>query len=170
MALFGSSRDMSLFRKINRELLGDIITQQVAFYKYQIERTNINIYGESAEEKYFVGPTLLNCLIERANQEYIPSDININFEWAITFKFLRDDLVDINLVPEVGDILLYQESYYEVHNIVANQYFVGKNPQYPNAPNPLDSHLANFGYNTSIICSAHIVPADKLGIERARYL
>ena len=29
MALFGGARDISLFRKLNRELLGDIITQQI---------------------------------------------------------------------------------------------------------------------------------------------
>ena len=52
MALFGSSRDISMFRKINRELLGDIITQQCAVYKFRLEETNINIYGEAAEEKY----------------------------------------------------------------------------------------------------------------------
>ena len=34
MAIFGSARDISMFRKINRELLGDVITQQVALYKY----------------------------------------------------------------------------------------------------------------------------------------
>ena len=36
MALFGARRDVSLFRYVNRELLGDIITQQCAFYKYKL--------------------------------------------------------------------------------------------------------------------------------------
>ena len=37
MALFGGERDISLFRHVNRELLGDIITQQCAVYKFKIE-------------------------------------------------------------------------------------------------------------------------------------
>ena len=56
MALFGGARDVSLIRKINRELMGDIITQQCSFYKYRLEETNINIYGEAAGEKYYDGP------------------------------------------------------------------------------------------------------------------
>ena len=49
MALYGTQRDFSLFRHLNRELMGDIITQQCAFYKFRIEQTNVNIYGEAAE-------------------------------------------------------------------------------------------------------------------------
>ena len=40
MALFGGQRDVNLIKKINRELMGDIITQQCAFYKYKLEQTN----------------------------------------------------------------------------------------------------------------------------------
>ena len=65
MALFGGQRDISLFRHVSRELMGDIITQQCAFYKYKIEETKVNLYGEAAEEKYYMGPVLLDCLIER---------------------------------------------------------------------------------------------------------
>ena len=52
MALFGSARDISLFRKINRELLGDIITQQCAVYKFELSKTKVNIYGEASGEKF----------------------------------------------------------------------------------------------------------------------
>ena len=53
MALFGSVRDISAFRHINRELLGDIITQQVAFYKFKLDNTLVNIYGEASGKKYY---------------------------------------------------------------------------------------------------------------------
>mgnify|MGYP001553614331 CR=1 FL=1 len=182
-ALFGGSRDISLFRHINRELMGDIITQQCSFYKFKIEETKVNLYGEAAEEKYYMGPVLLNCLVERRDQEYPGTDLGTDFDWGATFKFLRDDLLDKNkdfnidtdiygadLVPEVGDIILYQEGYYEIDNIISNQYFIGKNPDYPNSPNPLNPGLEQFGSSISIICETHYVPADKVGIERARYL
>jgi len=164
-ALFGGKRDISLFRKINRELMGDIITQQCAFYKINLKETKSNIYGESAHEKYYMGPVLLNCLIERRDQEYTSTDLGVDFNWGANFRLLRDDLVDANLVPEIGDIILYQEGYYEVDNIITNQLFVGKNPNYPNEPNPLNPDLENFGYNVSIICQTHYVPGDKVGIN-----
>ena len=183
MALFGGARDISLFRHMNRELMGEIITQQCAFYKYKLEETKVNIYGEAAEEKYYMGPVLLNCLIERPDQSYPESDMGTDFNWGATFKFLRDDLLDKNkefnvdtniygadLVPEVGDIILYQEGYYEVDSISSNQYFLGKNPDYPNNTNPLNPGLEDFGSSISIICETHYVPADKVGITQERLI
>ena len=183
MALFGAERDISLFRHISRELMGNVITQQCAFYKYKLEETKVNIYGEAAEEKYYMGPVLLNCIIERADQEFPETDLGTDFSWGITFRFLRDDLLDKNkdfnidtalygadLVPEVGDIILYQDGYYEVDNSSANQYFVGKNPDYPNNVNPLNPGLEDFGSSISVICETHYVPSDKVGISRERFL
>ena len=163
--------------------MGNVITQQCAFYKYKLEETKVNIYGEAAEEKYYMGPVLLNCLIERTPQEFPETDLGADFSWGITFRFLRDDLLDknkdfnidtdlygANLVPEVGDIILYQEGYYEIDNTNSNQYFFGKNPDYPNEVNPLNPGLENFGSSISIICETHYVPADKLGISRERFV
>ena len=187
MALFGGARDISLFRHLNRELMGDIITQQCAFYKYKIEETKVNLYGEAAEEKYYMGPVLLNCLIERRDQEYPETDLGTDFSWGATFKFLRDDLLsaaeDFNenfsptdhnygaeLVPEVGDIILYQGGYYGVDGTIANQYWSGKNPDYPNQPGNWNPDLDKFGYNVSVICETHYVPGDKVGITRERFV
>jgi hypothetical protein len=168
MALFGSARDISVFRHINRELLGDIINQQVAFYKFKLNETISNIYGEASGEKYYDGPILFNCLITRLDQQYADAPYGVDFNWQIQAAFLRDDLVDARYVPEVGDILLYQENYYEINSIITNQLFVGKDPSYPNETNPLNPGLENYGYNVSIVVKAHVVPADKLGISRER--
>lgn len=181
-ALYSKQRDISLFRHINRELLGDIITQQCSFYKIKIEETKFNIYGEASGEKFFAGPILLNCLIERTPQEYTEGDEGSEISRKINFRFLRDDLrensLDINsntpygadLVPEGGDIILYQEAYYEVNKVYSNQHISGKNPQYPNENNPFSPGLEEYGDNLSIICETHSIPADKTGIERGRYL
>jgi hypothetical protein len=90
----------------------------------------------------------------------------------ITFKFLRDDLVDASLVPEVGDFIMWQNGYWEIDSTNANQYFVGKNPSYPykdsTGTNPLENDLEDFGYNVSIICTTHYTPADRVGIDKQR--
>ena len=80
MALYGEARDISFFRNINRELMGNIISQQCVYYKYDLGETKVNIYGEASKGKYYHPPVLLNCLIERDNQSYPESDININFK------------------------------------------------------------------------------------------
>ena len=63
MAMYTGVRDWSLMRHLNREVMGNIITQQCAIYQFRLEETKVNIYGEAADEKYYNGPFLFNCLI-----------------------------------------------------------------------------------------------------------
>ena len=170
MAMFARQRDVSLIRHLNREVMGNVITQQAAFYQYKLEETKVNIYGESAAEKFYNGPFLFNCLIDRQDEAFGENEEGIQFSQPINFYFLRDDLVDAQVEPEVGDIILYQEGYYGVDGTVANQYFSGKNPDYPNnnsdgTPNPLNPNLDLFGTNLSIICTTYYIPADKVAIS-----
>tara|TARA_R110002049_G_scaffold62774_1_gene167412 strand:- start:2708 stop:3217 length:510 start_codon:yes stop_codon:yes gene_type:complete len=169
MALFGATRDINLFTTINRELLGDIVNQQCSFYQLKLEQTTFNLYGEAAGGKFYDGPTLFNCLIDRKDQTYPESEFGVDFNWSMKFMFLREDLEDANIVPDVGDLILYQRGYYQVDTIIANQYFVGKNPSYPNEANPLNPGLGGFGSNFSVICEAHYEPADKFGISKERF-
>ena len=171
--MFGRQRDVSLVRGLNRELMGNIITQQAAFYKFKIEETKVNLYGEAAGEKFYNGPFLFNCLINREDQQYPESDSGVNFAQGIEFSFFRDDLVDANVVPEVGDIILYQNGYYGVQSTVSNQYWTGKNPDYPNnssdgTENPLNPNLEEFGTNLSIIVNTYYIPRDKVSISPYR--
>jgi len=188
MALFGGSRDISLFRGLSRELVGDIISQQAAIYKPQLAETKVNIYGEAANEKYYHPPVLLYCLIEIPNQEYKENGLGPDFSWSPTFKFLRDDLLastsgsceenndnpnGANILPQVGDIIMYQEAYFQIDNVNVAQFFVGKDPEYPftdaTGNNPLENDLNQFGYNVAVICETHYVPADKVQIQVERF-
>tara|TARA_R110000782_G_scaffold117330_1_gene207454 strand:- start:115 stop:669 length:555 start_codon:yes stop_codon:yes gene_type:complete len=184
---------------MSRELMADIITEQCSFYKYKLEETKINLYGEAAHEKYYMGPVLLNTLVERTDNIYPETDLGTDYDKEIQFSFLRDDLLGAgeefnnfdnkgnsytglpgtgygaNLKPQVGDVIMYNEGYYEVHEVIANQYFVGKDPDYPNNVNTINKtdgpgDLSAYGSSISIICKAHYVQADKLGITQARYV
>ena len=168
MALFGKSRDISLFRHLNRELLGDIITQQVAYYKFKLNETNTNIYGEAPSGKMLTEPVLLNCLIQRNDNTNSSDEFGPTYSRVLQFSFLRDDLVDAVIIPEIGDVVLYQEDYYELDSIVENQLFIGKNPNYPYALNPLNEGLDEFGYSVSINCVGHYIPADKISLSKER--
>ena len=168
MALYGTSRDISLFRHINRELLHDIITQQCVYYQFKTSETKVNIYGESAGAKYYTEPVILNMLVDRGDNTSPTGDMGVDYDRPMTFKFFRDDLVDANLIPDVGDIIMWYEGYWEVENTNANQLFVGKDPAYPYDVNPLNPGLENFGTNLSIMCVCHYVPADKVGITKER--
>jgi hypothetical protein len=177
MALYGENRDISLFRHVNRELLNNIIEQKVGYYKINLDKTTNNIYGE-ATTKTYNDPVLINCLIERGDTESTTDDFGMDIVRNITCRFLRDDLAGIdlstelgpdgvgfthNIVPEIGDVILWNNDYYEVNNVNENQLIVGKDPSYSYA-----SQTDSFGSSWSIIVSCFYIRPEKLGITKER--
>ena len=55
MALFGGSRDISLFNKISKELINDIIQTEVGYYKFALEKTTSNVMV-NPKVKYTMNP------------------------------------------------------------------------------------------------------------------
>ena len=53
MALFGSGRDASFVRGINKEIVNKYVDTEVEIYKLSLEDTVSNIYDESSEKYYF---------------------------------------------------------------------------------------------------------------------
>ena len=161
MSLYGGSRDISLFRHINRELIDNIIQQSVGYYKINLDKTSSNLYGESLQKTYN-NPILINCLIERTPPTWSETEFGADVTQDITVRFLRDILVDIQLFPEVGDVMLWQENYYEISGTIENQLVVGKDPAYAY------DNTTDFGSSISIIVTAQYVRPEKLGLKQER--
>lgn len=162
MAIFTSLRDINMFKGITRELVEDVISQQIGYYKIMLANTTTNVYGESLN-KQFIGPVLMYTMIERGDFEFAPMDMTVNVNRPVTFRFFKDHLIDANVVPEVGDVIMYNEKYYEVNNLNENQLIGGKDNQYA-----YSTGLDNFGSSYSIILTAHYTSPDKLGITQQR--
>ena len=177
MSLYGENRDISLFRHLNRELMNNIIEQKVGYYKIVLDKTLPNMYGESTE-KIYNDPVLINCLIERGDTSPLTSDLGMDITRNMKFRFLRDDLAGIdlsselgadgvgftyNIVPEVGDVLLWNNDFYEANNVNENQLIVGKDPSYS-----YSSNTDSYGSSWSIILECFYIRPEKLGITRER--
>jgi hypothetical protein len=110
MALFGGSRDISLFNTISKELINDIIQTEIGYYKFALERTTANVYGESMG-KMFYEPVRIACLINRQDQSWSSDEFGSDIGQTVSYQFLKDELINLNLVPEVGDILIFKNSF-----------------------------------------------------------
>ena len=162
MALFGGSRDISLFNTLNKELINDIIQTEVGYYKFALEKTTSNIYGESMG-KMFYEPVRIACLIQREDQTWSSDDFGSDVDQTLNFRFLREGLVDINLFPQVGDILLFRNNFYEVDSKIENQLIMGKDPDYA-----ISTGANDFGNSHSIIIKAHLSRVEKLNLVPLR--
>jgi hypothetical protein len=160
--IFGSGRDFNLLVNINRELLHDVIAQEVLYHKLSIEDSETNLYGESMA-KSFWNAVKLNCLITRGDQVVDIQEFGPDLGREASFAFLRPDLEDINVLPEVGDIVQWQEDFYEVDTVKENTLFLGRDSKYN-----LSSSTSGFGSSLSIIVDCHLTRADKVGISTVR--
>ena len=158
MALFGKSRDINLFHTINSELLKDIIQTEVAYYKFALEQTMANVYGEAPSKNYYE-PMKIACLINREDPSWSSDAFGSDVGQTHGFSFLKNELKVINLIPEVGDIILFRNNFFEVDSKIENQLFMGRDSDYA-----LSTETVNHGDSFSILLSAHLSRVEKLNL------
>lgn len=151
--LFGSARDASFIRHVSREISRRIVGIEVAVYKIALAETRTNIYGET-DKKYYHAPVKLHSFIEPDSTttsvaNFGMQDKNKN----LRIGFLRDDLVDIQLSIDVGDIIMWDSDYFEVDNVSDSDYWFGRNPATLMAYN--DGITNEHGYSVSIMVDTH---------------
>lgn len=168
--IFGSDRDSRTLLHIGRELLQDIIEQEVLFYKVDLESTRENIYGEAVDRGYW-SPIRLTCLIKRGDPGWTMRDYGPDLNRISSFAFFKQDLVDFGVVPESGDIIEWHKSYFLIDNTIENQYFLGKDPWYrlddgTQEINDGVDKTDRFGESVSIICNTHLTRVSNLQITK----
>tara|TARA_R110000744_G_scaffold107890_3_gene204563 strand:- start:21 stop:563 length:543 start_codon:yes stop_codon:yes gene_type:complete len=162
MAIFGKSRDINLFHTINSELLKNIIQTEVAYYKFALEQTTSNVYGESMGKNYYE-PMKIACLIERQDQSWSSDDFGSDVNQSVDFRFLKQELLTINLIPELGDILLFRNNFYEIDSKIENQLIMGRDKDYAMSTETID-----YGESFAVLVGAHISRIEKLNLVPLR--
>jgi hypothetical protein len=129
---------------------------KVGYFKYDLDNTTTNIYGESLE-KWYYPPMEIKCLIERGGLTYNDADFGPDPSQNITVSIPRLIIEQFNFTPEVGDILTDRDRYYEV-SVVDSQFFT-------NAGAPTTAQTANNTGNLIIyILTCTLVRTTKLNI------
>jgi len=124
---FFSVRDINLINSFNGELMGDIIQTEVLLHKICAQQTEVNVYGESSPNTgkvYFPGVEI-TALIDRAEIATDVDDFGPNRTQNVVFKFREKMLQLVNIYPEVGDIIWFNERYHEIDNVVQEQFLGG---------------------------------------------
>jgi len=182
MALFGSERDASLIKRFNRELINELVDIEVAFYKLSLDDTEANMYDE-ADNKVYHSPMKINALVDKQDKSYTGDDSGYDITRSATFGFFREDLKDSNIHIEEGDIIEYDNEFYEVDGVGASQYWTGRNPSTDLGvvtgeigqiqKTTLESGSATFnnnefGLSIAITVTAHVTRRNRLNIQEVR--
>jgi hypothetical protein len=186
MALFGGDRDVALVRTLNRELLNNIVDTTIDIFKISLYDTNTNLYGESLRKIYKPGVRVAS-LITHEDQAWSSDEFGPDMTQTAMFAFLKYELETVaDVVLEVGDVIAWDEKYWEVDGVTENQYFMGKHektttakedrnigdmvvgdPEY-GTPLQIGGYQEVFGSSLSIIVNTHQSRRSKLKIEEIR--
>ena len=155
---FLPQRDLNVFERVNKELIGDlrlgkdgIINQQVVLYKVSVQDTQTNMYGEAAGGKRGKDGVKFACLVDAADFDYNTDEFGPDEQQTADFHILRQSLIDLSLVPEIGDVFEWNWAYFEINSLNENQLIGGQQEN-----------------NWTVTCNAFRVRFSGLNIERIR--
>jgi len=147
MPKFLQTRDIEFFKSIARELVDDVVQNTIVLFKINMNETKVNIYGESLNKTWYPGVQLY-ALYSKNPEDVVYEGFGPEMQQNITFKLDRIMCEEKEVYPEVGDIIFFDTSYYEIDNTNEIQ-FIGGNPD----------------NNFSIVCETFMVSKSTLNIE-----
>ena len=144
---FTSEQDYQLFLHFNKELINTFIDVPVVLYKLNILESQKNVYGESTNKRWYKG-VQIPVLISRQLNTAVKDLQTVNIEQVAEFNFLRQECIDRNIYPQIGDIIDYNNLYFEIDTTNEIQLIAGQ-----------------VIHNHSIIASAHLTRKTNLQLE-----
>ena len=146
---FVPQKEVDLIDAMNEELIDEIVGQYVDIYKLSIDDTEENMYGESTT-KYYDKGFRVNCLILFNEPTIEQDEFGADFRGDIEMYFQRENLSSgsLNFYPETGDIVDWNDSYWEINGTTEPQLIAG----HP-------------GYKHNIKATAHKARLSSLQIE-----
>jgi hypothetical protein len=123
-----SARDLNLVHSFNAELLSDIIQSIVTLYKVAAADTDTNIYGEVSNGigKHYYPGVDAECLIEFTDEETINGEFGPDRQKVVRFNFNERFMQQINFYPEIGDVIFWDNLFFEIGNTNQSQYIAGQ--------------------------------------------
>lgn len=147
--MYFGQMDLDFINSINAELMGEIIENIIQIFKISPTETKTNIYGEASAEtgKWYLPGIQISALVERPEMTTEYDDFGPSRSQTHLFKMREKMCIQLNFYPEIGDVVLWNDRYYEINNVVQEQLLGGQ---------PDKSH--------SIICNAQYTRLSSLNI------
>ena len=141
------TRDIEFFKSIARELVDDVVQNTIVLFKINMNETKVNIYGEAMNKTWYPGVEVF-ALVDKEPESVRYEGFGSETDQNVTFKLDRWMLEEKGIYPEIGDIINWNDGYFEVDNTNEIQLVGGQTYN-----------------NFSVVCSTFMVSKSNLNIE-----
>jgi hypothetical protein len=128
-------------------VVDDVIQNTIVLFKINMNETKVNIYGESLNKTWYPGVQVY-ALIDKEPESTRYEGFGSDRDQNVTFKLDRWMLEEKGIYPEIGDIINWNEGYFEIDNTNEVQLVGGQTYN-----------------NFSVVCSTFMVSKSNLNIE-----
>ena len=123
--MFNGQRDMNLFNKLNQQLIQKFIDTTVQLLKLDPTSTKQNVYGQ-AMTKFYMQPIKLYALIQHQQPQIVDQLYGVNYQNFLKLRLNIQMLKQIKVYPEVGDVIKYNKSDFQISKVINNQFIGGQ--------------------------------------------
>lgn len=180
MPKFFNANDLDFIKTIAEEVVDYVVEQTIVLYKVSVGESKTNLYGESLG-KIWHAPAPLMAIVNRddigVDYEGFGADRNQTMEFRFMRERLRTESIptvrDINGTavpvgaiqntlygyPEIGDVIRFDNSYFEIDNVEETRLETGSPTIYDQKNNQFkDTRM-------QLIVSAFMVRRSQIQIE-----
>jgi hypothetical protein len=186
MPRFFNAKDLDFLKTIAEEVVDYVVESAVVLFKVSVGETKTNLYGESLG-KVWREPSTLMCIVDREPTNVLYEGFGADKTQTVEFRFniqrLRDTSYSVPKVrdingtlipteaiqnvqvgyPEIGDVILFDGTYYEIGHIRSSQLIGG-------SPEIYDQESGEFeDARNNLICQAHMVRRSQVQIDERTY-
>lgn len=141
-AYFISDQDFEMFQQFNEEFVDEVVDVLVRFYKMDVDRTKTTFRGETAPAgKEYSDVYEVHTLVVPEDQQTAQGEKGTyDVDRGAEFGFQREKLKEHDFYPQRGDLIEWDEEFFEIENVVDNELLGTK-----------------YFYRHSIVCDTHRV-------------
>jgi len=150
--LFVKQRAVDFFNHIDRALVKEIIETPILLYKVAPDDTSTYLYGESDGKRYFPA-VQLHGLVNASPEAVETAEFGPDATQTLVVAFNRELLrIRNNTIPEVGDIMEWNSSHYEITNVDESRFPGGQ-----------------IEWDFQYVCYAHMARQSMILIDNNRF-
>jgi hypothetical protein len=180
MPKFFNARDLNFIKTIAEEVVDYVVEQTITLFKVSVGETKTNLYGESLG-KVWHAPANLRAIVDREPKNVSYEGFGPDATQVVEFRFMRHRLrtetlplvrdvngtfVPVDAIqnslygyPEIGDVILFDDTYFEVDNVRQHQLVGGSPKMYNKETDEFEDT------RMQLIAICHIVRRSQVQIE-----